>query len=100
MKGPAAARNPKIDHAYLVLRLAGQHDEHAMSQLDHQDSALMRFVKATSLLEIPDDEIVGLVVPTYAGPVSLTAAKNGDHAVDRGMHTNLKATSLLTCNHA
>lgn len=69
---------------YLELNLVEQLEDSVGRPRDPLDAKLMDFVQTGTLLHLSEEEIVALVVPTHAGPLTLSAAKKGSHSPRRG----------------
>lgn len=73
------------ERIYLVLKLVGQSEQPVLSTPDLLERGLMEFVHTHTLLALPADGVLALVVPTYAGPLELQSSRKGNHSVQKGM---------------
>lgn len=83
--GPSSSRDIKAEDAYLVLKLAEQLSDASVEPIDPLDRSLMEFVQTDAILNLYEDDIVALVVPTCAGPLALRTSKKDTHSSDKGM---------------
>ena len=82
--GPSSIKATREEDAYLVLKLAEQLVDSNVEPIDPLDRSLMEFVQTEAILTLPEDDIVALVVPTCAGPLSFRSSRKDMHSSDRG----------------
>lgn len=85
IEGALPANRPQISDVYLKLVLIEQLEDTAAHVVDPLDKTLMEFTQLQSLLNLPDDDVLALVVPTNAGPLKLQgSSKKAAHSLERG----------------
>lgn len=67
---------------YLVLKLV-QPGHPVLPDVNLLSQGLMDFVRVEGLLKLSDEEVLAVVVPTYAGPLTLQGSKRGNHSTQR-----------------